>query len=271
MPATPREVTSTVVPITDPTRPVVREGTKIADFRRLPTTVWMPTGTDALPLVVFAHGYQLGPSDYARFCSTLASAGFVVAAPSFPLADAARGNGLDRGDIPEEAGDVSVVIGTLTKGPLAARIRTGAYAVVGHSDGADVALLDGYGQGRVDARLRGVVSIAPDAMTAAVSASDVPLLLVQGDADSIVPYSNSQTVFGQVSAPRGYLTLRGADHLPPIAGGTRWTPLLDASVAAFLEQATSGPVGTARSDRAINAVQALITPDSPASFERSRR
>ncbi len=266
--ATPRPVTSKTIQIVDSTRPVVSHGQQIAGVRRLPTTVWIPTGSDRVPLVVFARGFELGPSHYVRFCSTLAAAGFAVAAPSFPLADEARGNSLDRADIPTEAGDVSFVIDTLTKGDLAPRIATGAYAVVSHSDGADVALLDGYGQGHVDRRLRAVVSDAPDAMTDGVVASGIPLLLIQGNADSVVPYWNSQKVFTQVTAPTAYLTLTGADHFPPIAGGTKWTPTLDASVAAFLHAAVTGRPSTQRSSAAIDAVASLVQPGDPATLQR---
>ena len=118
---------------------------------------------------------------------------------------------------------------------LGRSIEPDRIAVVGHSDGADVVLLVGYGSGHVDPRVRAVVADAPDPMTGGVEPSSVPLLLVQGTADSVVPYSSSQDVFGQVQAPVDYLSLLGADHLPPIAGGTPWTPVLDSAVADFLD------------------------------------
>lgn len=190
--------------------------------------------------MIFAHGYRLGPQAYSRFCSTLAAAGFIVAAPSFPLADAQRGNGLDRADIPNEAADVSFVITSLLNSALASSIAPDHVGVVGHSDGADVVLMVGYQEGRVDPRVGSVVAIAPDAMTGTVVTAPAPLLLVQGDKDSIVPYWNSQQVFAQVPARRYYLTLKGADHLPPIDGGTPWTPVLDSAVASFLDLSLHG-------------------------------
>ena len=93
----------------------------------------------------------------------------------------------------------------------------------------------GYGAGTVDPRVDAVVADAPDPMPVAAVPSAVPLLLVQGTSDSVVPYSASQTVFGQVDAPVSYVSLIGADHLPPIAGGTPWTPVLDAAVSGFLD------------------------------------
>jgi pimeloyl-ACP methyl ester carboxylesterase len=223
-----------VVPLVDSSRPTTTGGRVISGVRSLPTSVWRPTTPGPHPLVVFAHGYRLGPQSYSRFCSTLAAAGYVVAAPSFPLADASRGDGLDRADIPNEATDVSFVISSLLGDALASSITPGEVAVVGHSDGADVTLMDGYQQGKADPRVRSVVAIAPDAMTGTIVSSSAPLLLVQGDHDSVVPYSNSQQVFAQVQAHRYYLTLVGGDHLPPIAGGTQWTPVLDSAVASYL-------------------------------------
>jgi len=223
------------VSVVDPNRPTVKNGQLISNERVLPTSIWRPSIGGPYPLVIFAHGYRLGPTSYERFCRTLASAGYIVAAPSFPLADAQRGNGVDRGDIPNEATDVSFVINALRAGPVTSDIAAGPVAVVGHSDGADVALMVGYQKAKADLRVGAVVAVAPDAMNGALVASGPPLLLIQGDQDSIVPYSNSQRVFAQVSAKRYYLTLIGADHLPPIYGGTKWTAVLDTAVALFLK------------------------------------
>ena len=228
-------VTQSEVDLVDTTRPVVSGGETLADQRALPTQVWSPGGPGPFPLVVFVHGYDTGPLEYARFCSTLASSGYVVAAPSFPLEDPARGFPLDRTHLADEAGDVSFVITSLEQRAGALALAPGAVAVVGHSDGADVALLVGYGPGTVDGRVRAVVAAAPDPLPSGAATSTVPLLLVQGTDDSVVPYTSSQTVFAQVDTPVVYLTLIGADHLPPIAGGTPWTPVLDTAVARFLD------------------------------------
>jgi len=232
-------VTMTQQALVDTTRPVTSDGRELADQRALPTVVWTPTGPGPFPLVVFVHGFGKGPSDYQRFCSQLASSGYVVAAPSFPLEDPARGFPLDRSHLTEEAGDVSFVI-TAIEGEPGGHIDDTRVAVVGHSDGADVALLVGYGTGTADPRVGAVVADAPDPMGETPAPSHVPLLLIQGTADSVVPYSSSQTVFEQVDAPVFYLSLLGADHLPPIAGGTPWTPVLDESTAAFLDATVAG-------------------------------
>jgi dienelactone hydrolase len=233
-------VTMSQVPIVDVSRQVVSNGIVVAPERTLPTYVWTPSGSGPFPLVVFIHGYDVGPLTYERFCSTLAAAGYVVAAPSFPLEDPASGLGLNEADLPNEAADVSFVITTLGGGPLASKIDLKEVAVVGHSDGADVALMMSYEQGTSDGRVRAVVSDAPDPISRSAVSSSVPLLLIQGTADSVVPYSASETVFSQVQAPIYYLSLIGADHLAPIAGGTPWTPVLDNAVADFLDATLAG-------------------------------
>lgn len=232
-------VTLTVLPLVDTSRPVVGDGQVLASQRNLPTFVWTPDGPGPFPLVVFAHGYDVGPLTYERFCAALAARGYVVAAPSFPQEDPARGFPLDETHLGDEAGDVSFVVASIER-DASAKVDPARVAVVGQSDGADVALLVGYGSGTVDPRVGAVVADSPDPMTVPPVPSRIPLLLVQGTADSVVPYSSSQTVFAQIPAPVFYLSLLGADHQPPIIGGTPWTPVLDAAVSDFLDGTVAG-------------------------------
>jgi pimeloyl-ACP methyl ester carboxylesterase len=243
---------SQVLALVDTSRPVVSNGRTISSTRSLPTTVWRPNREGIFPLVVFAHGYRLGPPGYARFCAMLSDAGYIVAAPSFPLADESRGNGLNRDDIPNEAKDVSFVIAALRASALAPVIASGPVGVAGHSDGADVALIIGYQQGYADAAVGSVVAVAPDAFTGQLSTNRPPLLLVHADADATVPYSESVQVFARVPGQRTFLTLIGADHLPPIDGNTVWTPVLDGAVVTFFD-ATLKHVQTLESARTLMA------------------
>jgi len=229
------EVATTRVSFMDPSRSLVNNGVLLESRRTLPTTIWTPRRQGQFPLVIFIHGYNIGPMAYQRFCSALASSGYVVAAPSFPLEDPSQGHGLNRLDIPNEALDVSFVISTLERSASSFQLEPGKIAVVGHSDGADVALLDGYGNGTIDSRVQAIVADAPDPISAPTGHTKVPLLLIQGTADSVVPYSSSQSVFNQLEVPIYYLSLIGADHLPPIANETSWTNSLDKGVVDFLD------------------------------------
>lgn len=240
-------VAQTSLALVDSSRSTVSRGSTIAGTRSLPTTVYYPSdGGGPYPLVVFAHGFQIGPGPYASFCRELAAAGYVVAAPSFPLTDANRaGANLDRGDLPNQAGDVSFVISSVAASgasPLSGVVDGGRVGVVGHSDGADTALDTGYYPGRNDPRIKAVAALSPDAMTGPGGSvgAGTPLLLQHGDRDSIVPYANSTTVWGQVKAHRFFLTLTGADHLPPVQGAAPWAPVLEAVTVDFLDRYVAG-------------------------------
>jgi fermentation-respiration switch protein FrsA (DUF1100 family) len=90
-----------------------------------------------------------------------------------------------------------------------------------------------------------VVALAPDAVVAAGSAvgASTPLLVAHGDADSIVPYAESRSVFAAVPSRRYLLTLIGGGHLDPVTITTPWTSVLDATTIAFLDRHVAGRDG----------------------------
>ncbi len=245
----PVPIATTSLALIDVTRPTVSQGVTVAATRSLPTAVAYPTTDGPWPLIVFAHGFRLGPPGYVRMVRVLAEAGYVVAVPSFPLADeGVAGARVDRGDLPNQPGDLSFVIDQVLAAssdpasPLAGRIDPGRIGAVGHSDGADTVLELGYHPMRADGRVRAVVALSPDAVVAAAGqvGGATPLLLEHGDADSVVPFSESVSVFAAVAARRYLLVLLGAGHLEPVTADTTWTPVLDATVTAFLDRYVAG-------------------------------
>ena len=170
----------------------------------------------------------------------LARHDIVAAAPSFPLADPAQGLGLDRSDLPNEATDVTFVLDQLEAGPTASHVDRTKVGVLGHSDGADVALELGYDPTLRDDRIGSVIAVAPDPIVGPVISGGPPLLLIHGSADEVVDPGSSLKVFDAVSAQRWSLTILGADHASAIVGPSPWTSTLDAAVAAFLVPLTDG-------------------------------
>jgi predicted dienelactone hydrolase len=60
----------------------------------------LPARSDGpFPLVVFGHGFALTPGLYARLLYSWAQAGYVVAAPVFPLENAHASGGPDESDL----------------------------------------------------------------------------------------------------------------------------------------------------------------------------
>lgn len=97
------------------------------------------------PLIVFGHGYDLLPRDYAALLNSWARAGYVVAAPAFPLENADAPGGPERDDLVNQPGDVRFLIEKLIAeragtGFLRGMIDEREIAVAGHSDGGDTAL-----------------------------------------------------------------------------------------------------------------------------------
>jgi dienelactone hydrolase len=249
--STPASTSTTVTPpsravvtehldLVDPSRPVVSGGVQRSASRSLPTTVVRPAGPGRHPLVLVLPGYGVGPSTYARMMAWLARHDVVAAAPSFPLADPSQGLGLDRSDLPNEATDVSFVIDQLERGPTAGSIDPDRLMVLGHSDGADVALELGYDPNLRDPRMGSIIAVAPDPIAGPVISGGPRLLLIHGSSDEVVDPSSSASVFARLSAERWSLTILGADHASAIVGPSPWTPTFDAAVAAFLVPLAAG-------------------------------
>jgi dienelactone hydrolase len=231
-----------VLPLVDPSRPTVSRGQTVSGQRALTTLVWYPASPGRWPLVVFAHGFQVGPAPYEHLCRAWAAAGYAVAAPEFPLTDAAvAGAALDENDLVNQPADVAFVASSLmtSKSPMALHLDASRVAVAGHSDGAVTALA--VAAARTIA-LRGVVAMsgAPVAGTE----PNPPLLVAQGDDDTVNPPATGRAVYEQAHRPRFLLSLLGGGHMTPFAGGTRWQTVVDKVTVDFLDRYLSGRTGS---------------------------
>ncbi|MCU1497420.1 MAG: phospholipase/Carboxylesterase [Acidimicrobiales bacterium] len=235
--------------LTDPRRPTpANNGVPGSEVRKLPTVafypaVGKPVATDRgtpeavdgaaardgrYPLVVFSHGLSARGIFYAGQLAALASAGYVVIAPDYPLSNANTPGGHTVSDVGNQPGDASFLIDTFTaadaEGPPAAvttHVDGRHVGAVGHSLGAITSLGLGYSTCCADHRIGAVVSWAgvflplhgqrsPEA-----GITDRPLLLIHGDQDRTVAYRYSQSAFAKVESPRWFITLRGQGHGPP--------------------------------------------------------
>jgi len=179
-----------------------------ADTRTLRVLLWTPPTFHASPLVVLAHGFGGAPQKFEAFATTLAAAGYVIAAPTFPLTNenAPGGHETGLGDVRSQPGDISFVVTQLlnanaTPGDaLYGRIESDAIAVLGHSLGAVTTIALTRKQCCSDARVRAAILVAPlpglvDLTFAGspTSADGPPTLLIHGTADTTADYAGSQT------------------------------------------------------------------------------
>jgi dienelactone hydrolase len=198
------------------------------------------------PLIVFGHGFAVTPDIYGRLLDHWTRAGFVVAAPVFPLGNRDAPGGPFEPDLVNQPADMSFVISSLLAlarsqgGPLAGLIDPHRIAVAGQSDGGDTALAVAYDPRHRDRRVRAAVILSgaedPFQSSFAFPARAPALLAVQGTADTINPPDLTSTFFAAASAPKYLLWLPGAGHLGPYTTAGRRPAVVERVTTAFLDR-----------------------------------
>jgi pimeloyl-ACP methyl ester carboxylesterase len=211
--------------------------------RPLVTIVRAPATGGGYPLIVFGHGFALTPATYARLLNAWSQAGFVVAAPIFPLGNANAPGGPNESDLVNQPRDMSFVITKLLalsagpNGALAGKINPTRVAVAGHSDGAETALGVAYDRRFRDARVRAAIVMSGAAFPGMASfpARGPPLLAVQGTADPINAPANTTAYFRRARRPKFLLWLIGVSHRPPYTTQEPQLGIVEHTTVAFLD------------------------------------
>jgi dienelactone hydrolase len=118
-------------------------------------------------MVVFAHGFGVDWQFYVPLLERIASAGYVVVAPTYPLLSGWPAGPTDIVEWDEHFTDTSFVITSMLQlnegdAMLGGLIDPKRIGTVGHSDGALIAYGAGEQAYRTDPRVRSVVSYAAD-------------------------------------------------------------------------------------------------------------
>jgi len=196
------------------------------------------------PLVVFGHGFAVTPALYARLLQSWARAGYVVAAPVFPLENANAPGGPNESDLTNQPADMRFVISALlaastSSGPLAGLIDPTEIAVAGQSDGGDTALAVAYDPNFRDPRVKAAVILSgaeiPGAGGFVFAPGSPPLLATQGTADTVNPPSFTNAFFDAAQRPKYLLSLIGAEHLPPYSDQQPQLAIVERVTISFLD------------------------------------
>ena len=182
-----------------------------------------PSSGRPIPLVVFSPGYDIDPGVYGPLVTGWASLGLVVAVPDYPYTSPGTPGGVDEADIVNHPADLEATIDDLLAvsgpaAPFSRMIDPARIAVAGHSDGAVVADAAVADSCCADRRIRAAAILSGSELTSfrgTYGPAPVPLLVIQGDTDTINPPACSEQIYGTGGTPRFYLDLRGAGHLPP--------------------------------------------------------
>lgn len=195
--------------------------------RVIDVQLWHPSQlsqTNSMPFLIFAHGLGGLPKEGAWLASYMAQRGYVVAALKFPFTNRDDLDAIDRNDLPNQPGDVSLVIDAalgqipgIDKAVVDA-INPERIALAGHSFGGLTTYLTAYDRQLSDSRVKAAVLMAAaggDFLTPDFYAnSAVPMLLLHGTHDLLVDYrSTSVNAFAQSAAPRILVEYSGGTHL----------------------------------------------------------
>lgn len=210
---------ASIVTLTDPGRSTpATAGAPERDGRELVTHLYEPKEPGPHPLVVFAHGLDGHPRKFTRLHRAWARAGYVVAAPAFPVSNDEAPGGGDLVDLAEQPADVRFVLDQLLgpDTPLQADVDPDRIGAGGLSLGG--ATVYGYAYDDCCRDDRVAAAMVLDGAELAFSpdlSQGPPLLLVHADQDPALPHANAAAHYASAAVPAAFLTLHLTTHAEP--------------------------------------------------------
>ncbi|HUF83709.1 MAG TPA: dienelactone hydrolase family protein [Acidimicrobiia bacterium] len=220
-PAPVDEVVVRTETFVDPSRPT--DPPVGAADRTLVTTIRFPESGGPYPLIVLAHGFNGHPRKFDELTDAWARAGYVVAAPAFPLTNDELVGDRVVADYRNQPADVSFVIDALLElskskqDPLNGRLDRNRIGVAGLSLGGVTTFGVTYNSCCRDTRIDAAITMAGARFPfdGAYDLVDVPLLLIHGDADPSLAYQGSVDAYAAAAPPKFFVTILGGGHAPP--------------------------------------------------------
>jgi predicted dienelactone hydrolase len=188
-----------------------QRGTRVLDTR-----VYRPNAAGKFPMFVWAHGFEATVDYFDPLLRFVASHGYVVVAPAFPLTRKGAPGGSVYNDYVNQPADVSYVI-TQMLATYPRSVDASRIAVGGHSLGAVTTMGLVSNSCCVDSRVRAAIEIDGSTLhfpNGAVDERGVPVLLIHGDADRTFSVNGSRATYARSKPPKYLVILPGAPHTP---------------------------------------------------------
>ena len=225
------------VTLVDPSRPTRPNRTfPGTPDRTLIARVWFPTdgATGAIgdaapvpapggpfPLIGYSHGYVSARVEATDLARHLASHGYVVVAPDYPLGNGGAPGGPTLADLAMQPGDLGFVMDGVARlpgkyGALSAAIDGSNRGIAGLSMGGATTLIAAYHPALGLEGVRAAVAFAPLSCLfgEAFYARSVPTLILSGDADELIPFATGpERALDFAPAPLLLARLHGGNHL----------------------------------------------------------
>ncbi len=261
LPQGPFAVATSQRTLVDTTRPTeAGAATPARPERTLETWIFQPEGPGPFPLIVFSHGLSGHPDKFTKLLTAWAKAGFLVAAPAFPLTnDKVPSSSANWTGLAHQPADVSFVITQMLAAnqdptdALHGLIRPDRVGVGGLSLGGATTYGVTFNDCCRDDRIK-AAEVLSGAQLAVGGENHldghVPLLIMHGDADLSLPYAMEVDGYAKATGPVWFVTLLGGSHAPPFEDSPSPHDAVDEQITTTFWQGTLGgdPAALARLD-----------------------
>jgi predicted dienelactone hydrolase len=225
-PEPPFAVDELTLDLVDESRPTpAGAATPARPSRPLTTRVWYPSDAGGpVPLIVFAHGLDGHPDKFTQLLGAWATAGYVVAAPAFPLTNAevpeAWSNYFDVADQPADLSFVTdevLAAAADPTSPLADRVDADRIGVGGLSLGGATTYLAGLNEATRDPRFDAAMVLDGVAANDAASGtflepSGVPAFVAHCATDPVAALTIAEDAYALLAPPKYLVVLDGVCH-----------------------------------------------------------
>lgn len=212
--------------------------------RRIDVTIWYPASSSAelplkdapvangspRPLVIWSHGSYGRADGNMHLVNHLVRAGYIVAAPDYPLSSRAAYTmikGVNIADVGNQTKDIRFILDQLlASGHWSGQIDKDRIATIGHSLGAVTSYFTSFGSIARDPRIKASVLMgAGDPVQAALAIdmglignwnvpSQSPVLFLSGEHDAFALINgNHHSAYYRVSAPKYEIMIKGGVHI----------------------------------------------------------